>query len=228
MAETHQLEFNHLKKINDSNLSFYEKIDINRFSEFAKIIGLQNGVDINAIYDELTDSKVIAEIGAGYGRAIQAILNNGFNNKIYAVERVTHLVSFMKHQFAEYENVNIIHDDVKKLQLPEKVDRFLWIWSGIMELSLIEQEHALSNLKKQLKPGGKIILETPYENVKFIGKKSTDNFVKFETNWGKLEAYLSTYEELQIICEKTGFKSINTKLYNTESDLTRIFYILNS
>ncbi|MBT33469.1 MAG: hypothetical protein CMO01_27720 [Thalassobius sp.] len=224
-TQTHQLQLNQPKQINDANLSFYEKIDINRFIEFAKIIGLSNGADIKAINSEFCDAKVIAEIGAGYGRAIEAIINENFQGKIYAVERVAHLVSYMKHQFASNEHVEIIHDDAKKLKLPEKIDCFLWLWSGIMELSLDEQENALKELKNQLNPGGKVIIETPYEKVKYIGEKSPDNFVKFETDWGKLEAYLSTLEELQGICEKAGFKSIRTKLYNTESDLTRIFYI---
>jgi|GEM_PF-969044 len=216
------------KKINDTNLSFYEKIEIDRFHEFAKIIGLENGIDIKSIYHIIENNEVIAEVGAGYGRAINALIDSGFSGKIYGVERVSHLVSYMSHHFASNDSVEILQDDVKKITLPEQVDTILWIWSGILELSLIEQQEALIQLKKHLKPEGKIILETPYEDVKFIGKKSNDNYIRFETDWGKIEAYLSTYDDIKAISKKAGFNKLEKRLYKTEADLTRVFYILEN
>lgn len=215
------------KKINDTNLYFYEKIEIDRFHEFAKIIGLEKGIDIKSIYHLVENDEVIAEVGAGYGRAINALLESGFNGKIYGVERVTHLVSYMSHYYADDTKVDILQDDVKKLSLPEQVDTILWIWSGILELSLIEQQEALIQLRQYLKTAGKVILETPYQEVKYIGKKSNDNFIRFETDWGKIEAYLSTYDDIKAISKKAGFNKLDKILYKTETDLTRIFYILS-
>ncbi len=215
------------RKINDENLGFYQKIEIERFSEFAKIIGLETGVDIDEIYEIIKKDKVLVEIGAGYGRAIQALLKKGFKERVYAVERVNHLVNYMRHLFVEQENVKLILKDVKYLKLPEKADTILWVWSGILELSLKEQEEALLQLKEQLKPHGKIIIETPYQDVKFIGKKSTDNYIRFETDWGKIEAYLSTFQDIKLMSEKVCFNKLEKKLYKTNKDLTRVFYILS-
>lgn len=215
------------RKINDENLVFYQKIEIERFSEFAKIIGLETGIDIREIYDFVKHDNTIVEIGAGYGRAVKALIDNGFQNKIYAVERVEHLVNYMRHFFAENENVKFIQSDVKYLQLPEKADTILWVWSGILELSLQEQELALIQLKKHLNPNGKIIIETPYQEVKFIGEQSKDNYIRFETDWGKIEAYLSTYQDIDTMSKKVGFRKIEQKLYKTAKNLTRVFYILS-
>ncbi|MEM1138140.1 MAG: class I SAM-dependent methyltransferase [Bacteroidota bacterium] len=228
MIEHEQIQIDKSKKINDANLEFYQNIDVGRFKEFAEIIGLKNGIDIRKIYPEVANAEVIVEIGSGYGRAIDALIRQNFSKKIYGVERVAHLVSFLKHKFAEHKNIQIIHDDVKQLFLPEKADCILWIWSGILELSLPEQQETLSKLRLQLKEGGKIILETPHKEVKFIGEKSADNYIRFETDWGKIEAYLSTYEELKMISKEAGFKYTNRKLYSTESNLTRVFYILHA
>lgn len=227
MTENRQITPELHRKINDENLKFYENIEINRFTEFAKIIGLDKGIDIDKIFYLIKKSEVIAEIGAGYGRAIDVISKKGYKGKIYAVERVAHLVSYMSHHFANNDSINILQDDVKKLTLPEKVDTILWIWSGILELSLIEQEEALLQIKTQLKPNGSVILETPYQEVKFIGKKSTDNFIRFETEWGKIEAYLSTYDDIKQISKKAGFHNVEQILYKTATDLTRVFYVLS-
>jgi SAM-dependent methyltransferase len=227
MSEINQIATELHRKINDENLNFYENIEINRFSEFAKIIGLDKGVDIEEIFHLIKDTEVIAEIGAGYGRAINAILDRGYTGKVYAVERVAHLASYMCHHFANKDSVNILQDDVKKLSLPEKVNAVLWIWSGILELSLSEQQEALIRIKTQLKPHGRVILETPYQDVKFIGKKSNDNYIRFETEWGKIEAYLSTYEDIKQISKKAGFNNVEQLLYKTATDLTRVFYILS-
>ena len=215
------------RKINDKNLGFYEKIEIERFSEFAKIIGLDTGIDIKEIYSYLKNDNTIIEIGAGYGRAIKALIENGFKGNVYAVERVHHLVTYMRHSFAENDNVKLIQGDVKCLEIPEKADTILWVWSGILELSLKEQELALLQIKKYLKPKGKIIVETPYQDVKFIGKKSDDNYIRFETDWGKIEAYLSTQQDIKSMSKKIGLNNLEQKLYKTNKDVTRVFYILS-
>ncbi|WP_020530890.1 class I SAM-dependent methyltransferase [Flexithrix dorotheae] len=218
------IEDQHLKLINDANFEFYNKIEIEKFKEFSAIIGLDEGIDIKVIYPEIKNLNTIAEIGSGYGRAIEFIKNNQFSGQVYAVERVRKLLDYMEEKYTDDDNIEIIDQDLKQLNLPNKADCILWLWSGILELSLPEQRIVLKRLKDNLGEDGFLLIETPYKNVRVIGSKGEDNYIKFETEWGTIEAYLPTFEELKESIQLSGFSSIESTFYQTKTGLTRIFY----
>ncbi len=212
------------KLINDSNFDFYNNIEIDKFKEFSSIIGLDEGIDIKVIYPEIKNLNTIAEIGSGYGRAIEFIKHNQFPGQVYAVERVEKLLNYMEEKYVEDNNIAILDQDLKRLELPTKADCILWLWSGILELSLPEQRIVLKRLKDNLGEDGFLLIETPYKNVKVIGSKGDDNYIKFETEWGIIEAYLPTFEELTENIQLSGFSTIESTFYQTKTGLTRIFY----
>jgi SAM-dependent methyltransferase len=208
---------------NDANAAFYDAMAIEKLADFAQIVGLANCEDVAVIYEDLATAESIAELGAGYGRVVDYLLNNGYSGNILAVERIGQFVEYLLHQY--HEQVTVVEEDIKKLQLPNSVDRMLWLWSGILELSPEELKMTLQNLRTQLNPGGILYLEVPFE-IRFIGEHQPDevNIIHYETEWGSIRAYLPTHEELTTILMEAGFARIETFDYLTAREVSRIFY----
>ncbi len=209
--------------IPDSNLSFYQNIDLDVFRHYAKIIGLDSGADIEIIYPYIADSQVIVELGSGYGRAIHWIHQKGFRGKIIAIERVPEFVKYLSEHFPN--SIDILQQDIREFELPQKVNAILWLWSGILEQSPEEQEFSVKKCYDFLEKDGKLIIETPYQNLHRFGEKKADKKVKFETEWGVLDAYFTEIEDVKHFAQKAGF-SFSYQIYTTATNLERIIYLL--
>jgi SAM-dependent methyltransferase len=207
---------------NDNNIDFYRKIKIDTFKEIATLIGLDTGADIDLIYPYIKDAKNLVELGAGYGRAIQLLLQKGFQGKITAIERVPELI---KHLEQNISNIVIFQQqDLKKLQLTTKPEAILWLWSGILELSKEEQVGAIQNLQKTLSEKGILVVEIP-RKVKYVGVHVGDQRMKVETDWGTIDAYLPRHEEMVEYGQLAGFSEVQLIEYQTRTNLDRSLYL---
>ena len=205
---------------NNGNRDFYENISLEDFENFAKVIGLETGADVNAIYPYLASCSSIMEIGAGYGRVIDCLIKKDFKGKIYAVERVAHLASLIRHRFGDYTEV--LEQDLKDIQLAEKINCVLWLWSGVMELAPDEQHKTLKNLYDLLASRGTLFLETP-EKIHYIGEQYDHQMIKFTTNWGTINAYFPEKEEVKARLREVGFRKINVFYYTVRNN-RRLFF----
>lgn len=206
---------------NNSNRDFYEKIDIEKFRGFAQIIGLQSGADVAAILPFLFCHKSVVELGSGYGRAVECLLQMGYRGHITAVERIPHLCSYMQRNFGD--STSILEQDLKFLNLPAHTDCMLWLWSGIMEISPNELLPVLRNLRQQLIPGGTIFIETP-EKIQFIGQQLSNRFISYNTDWGHISAYFPEKSELKTRLHQAGFTSVRVFSYPVTYG-RRVFYM---
>ncbi len=213
---------------NDSNLEFYDKIDIKKFKEFTSITGFDTCPDVELLYPMLAERKRIAELGAGYGRVIQALLDKGFGGQIYGVERVEGFVQYMKECFAEFPNVSILHQDIKKMRLPIKVDAVLWVWSAVMEMSPNEIFESLVNLRSQIEQGAIVAIELPDKKIKLVGQYESDKIITLKTDWGTLRAYFPEEAEIFVKTKKAGFTPTQTIRYQTHKGLDRVIYIFEA
>lgn len=131
----------------------------------------------------LTDvkDKVVLDIGAGIGALSLAALGAGAS-KVYAVEMNPEAVKFLEDMKAEknLDNLIIINSSSWDLKLPEKVDFIVHEIFGsflLDELCLI----TLDDVKKHLKPGGKVLPEEfgfvfkPYSLETQVGSVKTIN-----------------------------------------------------
>jgi SAM-dependent methyltransferase len=210
----------------NTNKTFYGNIELDKFREIAEISGFDSAPDISLIYATVKRSKVLLEIGLGYGRCIDAILDRGYQGKIYAVERVEKFANLAKQKYAE-STVEVIFDDILHAELPEQLDCVLWLWSGIMELTPDEQEAAIGKVAQNLKSGGNFFIELPAGELKVIGQKVDDRKIVVNAEWGTLEAYLPSEDEIRKAAEKGGFDSVHSLRYMTEKGLKRVMYVLN-
>jgi len=213
-----------MQSINDSNYDFYRHIQIPTFEHYARLTGMDTGKDIDIIYPIIQKANTVVELGAGYGRATSFILSKGFKGKLILVERVPELITYLRQDLHITED--IIQQDIKKLQLEQPADILLWLWSGILELSQEEQANTIKQLYENLLPGGKLIIEAPFKQIKVVGSHTSEQLIKLETEWGTLTAYLPTPEEIEEDAKRAGFQSFQKINYLSETNLERVIYVL--
>jgi len=214
--------------MNDENIDFYRKINITKFKEIAGLIGLHTKIDIDLIYPYIQSAKILVEFGAGYGRVIQALLEKKFEGRIIAFERSPELAQYLRTQFSSAiaaHKITLVEKDFKHLFIEEKIDVVLWLWSGFLELSKDEQKENVKYIFENLATRGLLIIEVPVE-VKYIGIRTDHQFIRVETDWGNMDAYMPTYEEILKYAEYAGFQGIERIDYSTATNLKRSIYIL--
>ncbi len=207
-----------------ANIDFYRNIEIEKFKELAGVTGFDTGIDIDQIYPQIKDAKAIAELGVGYGRAVQQLLKRGYEGKIYGVERVKSLLDRMEKEY-ENENVFMLHQDIEELDLPEKVDAVLWLWSGVLEQNLEQQRDSICKIRKYLKTGGKVFIEAPQDKIKFVGIKINKHYIRVEMEWGTLDTYMPYEDDMRLIKESCHYSSLETIKYQSVTGLDRVFYV---
>jgi hypothetical protein len=212
--------------MSESNLSFYEKLNLKAFKNFAKILGLDTGADLENIYPIIKESDAIIEIGAGYGRCIEQLLERGYQGKIIAIEQASRLVGLLYKRFGD--KIQLIHADALKIQeeLP-KVQAVICLWSGFLEFSPEEQKRLIQLAYEWLSETGEFVIEIPYQKVYKIGRIGADRKVVVDTEWGVLNAYLPEEAEIRSAATAAGFKSVDSQVYETSNGIQRIFYVLN-
>jgi SAM-dependent methyltransferase len=208
----------------DGNWAFYEGMKLESFMNFAKLTGFDTGIDVDILYPMVKDAALLVELGAGYGRAIDFLLQKGFKGEIVAVDRIPHLVALLEERF--HGRVQCLCQNIVQLSLPQPADAIVWLWSGILELTVADQARSVRQLYKNLKPGGLLILESPHKEIKIVGKHATNRHIQLRTEWGELNAFLPTPEEIEAYSKQVGFSSFEMKFYTSATGLARVFYIM--
>ncbi len=210
----------------DGNFAFYKGMKLESFMEFARLTGFTAGVDIDVIYPYIKDAKKLVELGAGYGRAIDFLLKKGFEGEIVAVERIDSLIGHLENRFGTKVS-RYICEDITELRLEESANAIVWLWSGILELTVPNQSKSIKQLYECLAPGGLLALESPHKQVKIVGKQQdNDRHIQLRTDWGELNAYLPTREELYDYAKEAGFEKVETVYYQSDTGLERVFYLM--
>lgn len=208
--------------MNDANIDFYRRIGANKLRELAAIQGLTQTPEIPLLMPLIKDARLLIEIGAGYGRIIKGLKNNGFRGKIVAQERCPELCAVLRSDCAD--EAEVFQADIKRQLYPEQPDALLWMWSGILEFTPEEQQTVIRRLFAHLKCDGILVIEIPRE-IRHVGKPIDERRIIVDTEWGRLDAYLPSEEELLDYTEKAGFTPLQTIHYQTESGLKRSMYV---
>ncbi|MCU0449352.1 MAG: class I SAM-dependent methyltransferase [Bernardetiaceae bacterium] len=209
--------------MNATNIDFYRRIDIGKFKEFADRIGLGASCDVDEVYPFVKEAKLVYELGAGYGRVASALYRKGFQGRIVALERSPELVGYLRKHLPQ--RITVRQDDYLHFRVGERPDAFLWMWSGVLELSPEEQRHGMAYLARKLRPGGRLIAEIPVE-IKVVGEMIYNGFIKVQTDWGSFEGYLPTHEQMMDYAYQAGFGRVTRHEYYTSKRIRRCFYVL--
>src|SRR5262245_7580327 len=125
------------KWVNDNNNLFYENISIEANITNSILGGLESGVDLDLIKSYIESSNSILEVGAGYVRVINYLLDRKCPAKITAIECSNKLYKYLSHKY--FDRINLIHADLKLFCPNENYDLILWLFSGISDFAKIEQ-----------------------------------------------------------------------------------------
>ena len=188
------------------------------------MIGLNTGIDIDTIYPLIKDAKTILEFGAGYGRVINFLRKKGFANEYIGIERIDSLVKYLHENYPN--EATILHQDIREIEIENHPNVILWLWSGILELTPEEQKSTIQEAYDLLAPNGLLIIEAPFKKIYKVGALEGEKSVRVEMDWGVLNAYFVTTDDIESYASSIGFSNFEYKTYQTTTDLERVFYLL--
>jgi SAM-dependent methyltransferase len=210
--------------MNDKNLAFYENIGLDPFKELSEKGGFSSHRDLETIASYIKDDASILELGAGFGRCLEYFIQKNHKGKLTAVEFSKPLARFLEENF--HEQVRIVNADIKTLALDEKYDVALWMWSGIIDFSAIEQKESCTRIFHLLNEGGQLFIDVPRLGVPTIANHLDNQRLIFTTPYGEITAYIPDDNDMEIIRKEAGFKSLTKIEYDTATDKKRSVYRL--
>ncbi|TAH25426.1 MAG: class I SAM-dependent methyltransferase [Cytophagales bacterium] len=212
------------KKNNDDNINFYEKIDVSAFAEMANKGGFDDYSDLEIAYEYFKNSKKVLEIGAGYGRCIDFLIQKGYSGKIWAVEYSKSLYDYLIKKYQNKE-IQILHQDIKTFDFTHKIDTALWMWSGFIDFTETEQELCVQRLYSRLEDNGLLIIDVPRFGIQTIANHSDAQNIHYETSYGSIDCFIPNSANMQNYATNAGFKSVQNIEYETNKNKGRSMYI---
>lgn len=216
---------------NANNQAFYEGIQPQGLAKLAHLAGLDTNCDLVLIDQYLKNAKSILEIGCGYGRVVDYLLQNKISANITAIERSS---TFCNHVQKSYgKHIHLINADLRKVNLSKRFDVVLCLWSGLCDFGQDEQANMLKQFKKYMSNNGILIIDTPDDiyNKKIRNVNYTHRFNQYfliERPYGTVHIYVPTIEDMRQYIQEAGLKLLNTKKYVTVTSRSRVLYILKT
>lgn len=210
--------------MNDKNIQFYNNLGVEPFKKLSEIGGFSSHKDLELVFPYIEDSGSIVEVGAGYGRCLDFFINRGFEGKLIAVEKATPYLEYLRRHYSD--RVEILDADVKKLELSEKVDTILWMFSGIIDFSKEEQVRTLKRLAGFLNEKGKLVVDIPKLGFRTYAEHQDEQHLRFDSEYGLLECYIPSLEDMTDYQELAGLSGFIRLDYATTSGKQRTIYIL--
>ena len=212
---------------NEDNAAYYENTPIEVFQAYATRGGLSDFSDLQLIQEYILTSVSLMEIGAGYGRVVDYLFQNGFLGEIIAVERSKQFFQLLAEKYKDAP-VSLVNIDVKRLLLQRQVKLILWLWSGISDFPREEQCTVIDNLSHHLAPEGILILETfSYAEHPINAEASQNQSYIIRDNNTVLRGYIPSPEEITEYAQQCKFKAVNHIPYFTSASRPRSLFILS-
>ena len=210
--------------MNDKNLLFYNNMGLDPFKELADRGGFSSYKDLELIAPYIDKTASIVELGAGFGRCLNYFIEKGHLGKLTGVEFSPPLVKYLKSKFDT--KVEIINGDIKKLELKDKYDVALWMWSGMVDFSPKEQLESCRRIYNLLNEGGRLFIDVPRIGVQTIANHIDSQHLVFTTEFGEIHAFIPNDSDMESIRKSVGFERIIKIDYSTSTDKKRTVFIL--
>ena len=142
------------------NVPFYEHLSLSKYEDFAKASGVADREDVLALLPYLANAKSILEVGAGFGRAVDALLCFCPQAKITALEVCSHMCHFMQRRYMDDFNVHVVQADFLGSSLPQhSFDLVTMFWSTVTSFSVEEQQRCFYRMANLLTAEGKFAID---------------------------------------------------------------------
>jgi SAM-dependent methyltransferase len=213
---------------NDSNKIFYNTVPLNVFQSLTAQGGFDHCVDLKLIADQISPSVRVLEVGAGYGRCIDFLIEKKHEAAIVGVEQSPQLFNVLVEKYKNNPVVTIINQDIKTMEVSFQVDVVLWLFSGLLDFSKEEQVVVLKKLRLFLKEGGKLFLDIPQLAELTVAKYTGTQDIVMETPYGNISTYLPSFSDLERYSSEAGFSDVSVNHYETETAKKRSMYQLTN
>ncbi len=211
---------------NDSNKQFYNTVPLDVFQSLTQQGGFDECIDLELIEKDIPTSASIIEVGAGYGRCVDFLLNRKQEAKILAVEQSPQLSKVLEDKYKNQPSVQVINDDIKTVVIPDKADVVLWLFSGLLDFSKEEQPVVLKRLRSFLKNDGKLFIDIPQLAALTIAKYTSAQDIFMETPYGNISTFLPSVKEMEAYALQAGFSKVAVTDYHTSTEKKRSIYML--
>jgi len=213
---------------NEDNAEFYEKIPIKIFQHYAYMAGLDDYSDLVLIKEYIQKANSILEVGAGYGRVLEYLINIGFKGDITAIERSKKFYGELKYRFKK-NKINLIHADIKHFQPKKKFDLILWLWSGICDFNKHEQISLIQHLSTLMNKLGTLIIDSFPPGILLLNGVSNNNQESIITLDGyQVFNYFPSTEEMNQYGQVLKFNTVKCILFKTSKERNRYFWIFKN
>ncbi len=227
MATFNETKLSKIKWGNNGIAHYYENVPIKDFQDFITKGGLDNGCDIELIYPFIKSRKTLLEVGAGYGRVIEHLIEKGDPFEIYGIERSKHFFEYTQNKFKDNTQVHLILKDIQQYEDDTKFDAILWMWAGISDFPKTEQLQVLEKLSTHMNDHGIFIIETIKHTL--VPKNATASDAQsymIETHYGNLYGYLPSPTEIKNYAQALGLTYAQELNYQTTTGRDRVIHIL--
>jgi len=212
---------------NQNNADYYENVPFEVQAGYAVRGGLNTGRDLDLILDYIKGSDSLLEVGAGYGRVIDYLLEYNYQGNITAVERSQKFFQLLKEKYSS--SVDLIQKDILHLSLKKSFDVILWLWSGISDFMPKEQIQVLKQLSSHLNPDGYILLDTfTHAQQPLNANSSNKQYYVIEVEKCVLQGYIPSPDEIKTYAKDIGLQFIQHLPYITTTQRPRDLYILKN
>lgn len=145
---------------NQDNQRFYEFLKPTGLYQFAKTAGISHGNDLAPLTEVCSAANHILEVGAGYGRVIDFLLNQGHDNQITAIEYCWNSYSYLTQKYKQTEQLTLVHQDICDYKPTNQFDLILHLWSGLADFPKPKQPDIVKKLAKLLAQNGTLVIDS--------------------------------------------------------------------
>ncbi|WP_119344015.1 class I SAM-dependent methyltransferase [Facilibium subflavum] len=215
-----------IKDINDINsTALYDRISIDQMKDLAREIGLDKCPDLEVIKKSLQGRKHLIEVGCGYGRTFDWLINNT-SVSLKGIEKSKQLYQIAVAK--KGTRISIELGDFLKLPIENKTyDGALLLWIATTDYSKEELNLLIKQLKKGLCAGA-IVYVDYLDTALGISPKNailqgSDGLYQVKGLKGaKGYAYIPDFSVIQSAFEQSGFSHIDEKPYITSTNRKKI------
>lgn len=206
---------------NRDNQEFYNQVDLGRY---ASVKGLAGGTDVMLAQRFIPSEKsAVLEVGAGDGRVIEVLLENGYTN-VAALERSSQIHS-LPAKFASYlqsGSLRLCRSDLASFKTRLRFDTILWLFAGLTDFHPSEQKRIFQILSNTLKPNGKIVVDLPI-SAKTDLSKDRHFFMDFKNT--RRMRYLPAMKQLVTYGTGANLRLTEAVPYVTETGMNRSLFV---
>lgn len=207
------------------NLQYYECVPPRELQQLSINAGLETCPDLEMIHPLIDNAKKILEIGGGYGRAIDFLIQNHFKGVVDIIEPTNNFYGFLQNKYPH--RFNIFKELIQEFTPTSQYDLILWLWSNVVEFSPAMLKKIFKKLSLALNKNGILVIETIREHVDPVGlEQKTEKTAFLTLQYGSLKIFNHSKNDLITLAQKSGLRIMEIKDYELNSGRLRTLMLL--